>query len=543
MGKPILYSWRIRTAITHILGMVTYTYPYTYYALALILVSITECTHWSGGGSIIRVPEKVKSISMAVELYLENAIIIVSPGVYDEDVVIKYARNLKIIANGTILVRSFKIQDSIGIVIDGFEVAPPPSVFSSGISVIASSYVKIANCKIHVRGKKGDVTGHGISLIDDVSDVVIETCTVYSTSWGIDLDGKCRRVLIRNCIISNCTDYGLRFGVTGGKTVDAIIENVSLIGGDFIITQFVERIAIRNCLFSKCRTVIVNGLTDMTVDGCRYVNATLGCVKVRRAIISNCDFNYASLYLHLTRDVWIENCTFRNNFYYGLHVTHEANNIVVYNCTFTGNAIGIYVEEVWKGEPLKILIHKCTIKENNEGIYLTSIASGEIHVYFNAFIDNKEHDIGLGYVALEFKLKLYSGKPFTYTYNGKEFKRYLGNFWSRNKPVIDNDGDGICDNSYHPLKGFEDRYPLAKPLKYYIVERLSPIEVKTSTPPGEYKPPTTTITTTASTTSMLTTTTTAKVGGAFKLEPMHVFVALIAIVVVASITLALKKRK
>jgi len=150
VGKPILYSWRIRTAITHILGMVTYTYPYTYYALALIIVSITECTHWSGGGSIIRVPEKVNSINMAVELYPENAIIIISPSVYDEDVVIKYARNLKIIANGSVIVRSFKIQDSIGIVIDGFEVAPPPIVFSSGISVIASSYVKIANCKIHV---------------------------------------------------------------------------------------------------------------------------------------------------------------------------------------------------------------------------------------------------------------------------------------------------------------------------------------------------------------------------------------------------------
>ena len=190
-------------------------------------------------------------------------------------------------------------------------------------------------------------------------------------------------------------------------------------------------------------------------------------------------------------------------------------------------------------------------------------------------------------MALEFKLILYSGKPFTHTYNGKKFKRYLGNFWSRNKPVIDNDGDGICDNSYHPLKGFEDRYPLAKLLKYYIVERLSPIEVKTPTPPREYKPSTTTTPSTTATPSTTTTklettkpttltlsttttttiapitttpittistptmttaitpttTTTTGVGRPFGLEPMYMLAVLIAIVVIASIALALKKRK
>jgi parallel beta-helix repeat protein len=78
----------------------------------------------------------------------------------------------------------------------------------------------------------------------------------------------------------------------------------------------------------------------------------------------------------------------------------------------------------------------------------------------NDFINNSKGVISY----LTNDIKLYSPTPITYTYNGKTYTNYLGNYYSDYNGT-DSDEDGIGDTPYGG-----DNYPLVKPVENYKIE-------------------------------------------------------------------------
>jgi hypothetical protein len=66
-----------------------------------------------------------------------------------------------------------------------------------------------------------------------------------------------------------------------------------------------------------------------------------------------------------------------------------------------------------------------------------------------------------------------SPEPITYTYNGKIFTNYLGNYWS-DYTGSDADGDGIGDTPYN-INSDKDNYPLMEPFENYFRTIIQPL--------------------------------------------------------------------
>lgn len=102
------------------------------------------------------------------------------------------------------------------------------------------------------------------------------------------------------------------------------------------------------------------------------------------------------------------------------------------------------------------------VSNNSEGICI-DWSPGNM-VYFNSFTNNMRNvSLDCAYTPDIWR----SPKQMSYTYNGKTYTNYLGNYWDDYKGV-DTDGDGIGDSPYNKKEGIQDNYPLIEPLKSYI---------------------------------------------------------------------------
>lgn len=130
------------------------------------------------------------------------------------------------------------------------------------------------------------------------------------------------------------------------------------------------------------------------------------------------------------KDSTITNNVVRSNGFIGIHLIYSHNNRVINNSVISNNIEGIYLP----------------YSSNN-------------FIYFNNFIDNN--------AALYESNNIWnSPEPVTYTYNGRTYTNYLGNYWS-DYAGSDADGDGIGDTPYI-IDGDKDNYPLMEPFENYV---------------------------------------------------------------------------
>jgi len=106
------------------------------------------------------------------------------------------------------------------------------------------------------------------------------------------------------------------------------------------------------------------------------------------------------------------------------------------------------------------------ISNNVHGIFLMDSSNNSI--YLNNFIDNSDNVCSYDSANI-----WNSTEEITYTYNGKTYTNYLGNYWS-DYTGSDADGDGIGDTPYI-IDGDKDNYPLMERFEHYFVP--TPVQI------------------------------------------------------------------
>ena len=304
-----------------------------------------------------------------------------------------------------------------------------------------------------------------------------------SNNWdGIYLDDSSNNTLANN----NMTDNTYNFILIGWQDshFDNNIDTTNTVDGKPI--YYIKNVS--NSVYDSstnagvfyciwCENVTVKDL-NLTKNGYGVFFWKTNNSRIENINASN---NLDGIYLRYSSRNIIANNNASNNYWYGISLRSSSNNILVNN-TVSNNYCGIYLafssnniianntalnndDGIVLYDSSNNIIANNTISNNYRGIsfhYFSNI------IYLNNFIDN-------AYQVCSYKSTNIwnSTEKITYTYNGKQFTNYLGNYWSDYKGS-DADEDGIGDTPYI-IDGDKDEYPLIEQFENYFVPTLAQI--------------------------------------------------------------------
>jgi len=153
----------------------------------------------------------------------------------------------------------------------------------------------------------------------------------------------------------------------------------------------------------------------------------------------------------------------------GISLRDSSNYNIVKNNTLEVNNYGIFLYSF----SYSIGSDKNTITRNkimNNYYYGINLRQSNNNViYLNDFINNADN------THSEYSTNIWnSTEKITYTYNGKTYTNYLGNYWS-DYTESDANNDGIGDAPYS-IDSDKDNYPLVKPWENYFPPKYSIIK-------------------------------------------------------------------
>jgi parallel beta-helix repeat protein len=168
----------------------------------------------------------------------------------------------------------------------------------------------------------------------------------------------------------------------------------------------------------------------------------------------------------------ILNNTCYENDHAGIYLEDSSNNIISYNEIYENSLNGLYISQ----SSDNVVSNNEIYKNKRAGVHV--VFSSKNRIYGNDFVNNSmnvnSHDSDSIWNSMR-----------VYTYNGSQYARYIGNYFS-DYDDADNNRDGIGDEPHYfgsasgPTWTTEpalenDSYPLIQPFKYYILDNVLPI--------------------------------------------------------------------
>lgn len=356
----------------------------------------------------IYVPDDYPKIQWAIDNASAGDVIIVRDGNYTENVVIDKPNITIKSENG-----------SINCIVKAKDKNLP--VFE-----VRANYVNVSGFTV----KDGS---YGVLLID-ADRCNISNNIVLNNGWGIELNHSNGSAVVNNIVSSN--DIGIYMESSDNNT----LVNNTMSGNRYnfgvygqSLSNFIQKIDRSNTVDGKPIYYLINQ-KDMVISS----NAGfVGVVNSTNVTVKNLTLtgNVEGVLFAYTNNSRIENVTVSNDFI-GLCLWKSSND------TITNNVVS----------------------NDKTGIQL--INSSNNVIYLNDFVNDTCN------VHTENSRNFWNSSKLTYTYNGKTFTSYLGNYWS-DYTGNDSNGDGIGDIPYQIDSSNTDYHPLMQPFKEYVTSNSS----------------------------------------------------------------------
>jgi parallel beta-helix repeat protein len=308
-----------------------------------------------------------------------------------------------------------------------------------------STIVEAANPDDHVFEVEGDyvsISGFTVQSATGVNKVGILLTGNYcdisnvialNNYFGIYLSVSSHNTLINNVVLNNWAGIWLGRSSSNNLASNTLSDNdfnFGITGGS--LSHFTQDIDTSNIVNGKPIQYLINR-RDLTIDSSWDVGF-LGLVNSTNVTIEDLTLanNGEGILLAYSTNSTVKNVNTVNN-HYGVVFYYS------YNNTITGSSVK---------------------SSYAHGIGLSASSNNMIHL--NSFIDNANSVYSEGSTNF-----WHSPEEITYTYNGKSYTSYLGNYWS-DYAGTDDDGDGIGETPY-PIDSDADNYPLVEPFENYLI--------------------------------------------------------------------------
>ncbi|KAF5436534.1 CASH domain-dontaining protein [Candidatus Methanophagaceae archaeon] len=278
----------------------------------------------------------------------------------------------------------------------------------------------------------------------NISGFMLKKAGMYKA--GICLDKNINHSNIRNNIASN-NWYG-----------------IALDGSNNNITN--NRVLNNNRGIHLGDNSIYNNISNNNASNNNYGISLMWSSNNNTLINNIASNNFNGIYLLSSNNNNILNNNVSNN-NDGFYLMRSCNNNIANN-TVSNNHRGAYIR-CWSSYNI---IMSNYLLDNNDGILLYD-SSNDNKIYLNSFINNR-HNVYFYNLTNIWN----SSSPITYTYKGKTYENYLGNYWD-DYTDVDGDNDGIWDNP-RPISSDKDYYPLVEASENYLPGIAGAIKVSSS---------------------------------------------------------------
>ena len=383
-----------------------------------------------------------------------------------------------------------------------------------GIYIAGQNNVTIKNCDIQgfsfgiysasstgIRIESSSFSNlfYGIFLTNSSSST-IENNNFYDISYGIQVEDSSQNVIDKNNIFSS-NNFGIYLYRSSFNFVN---QNRFLESGFFVFDSY-QNIVKENTVNEKpliylegkenveikgAGQVIIVNSKNIKLEGESISNASVGVElwQVKDSEIANNQFtrNLYDVFLYSSNNNRIiKNIFSSNQIGRGIYFSSSTDNEIKENI-FSGKGVGLSLEassdnlieknvfsnNVWYGilfvnspfPSANNVITKNTISGNYHGIRFESLQVRSNLIYLNNFFNNTS-SIHYSFTPY-FPNNWNSVDKIAYSYQGKIFNNYLGNYW-QDYQGKDEDGDGIGDSPYFITHLEKDDYPLISSFENY----------------------------------------------------------------------------
>jgi parallel beta-helix repeat protein len=363
------------------------------------------------------------------------------------------------------------------------------SASSTGIRIENSSFTNLLYSKIF----------SGIFLINSSSST-IENNNFYDISHGIRVEDSSHNVIAKNNIFSS-NNFGIFLYRSSFNFVN---QNRFLKSGLFVFDSY-QNVVEENTVNEK-PLIYLEGKENMEIKGAgQVIIVNSKNIKVEGESISNVS---VGVEFFQVKDSEIANNQFTGNLYdvflyssnnnriiknlfsssptgSGIYFSSSTDNEIKENI-FSGKGVGLSLDDssgnfieknvfsnnVWYGilfvnspfPSANNVITKNTISGNYHGIRFDLNQSISNLIYLNNFLNNTS-SIHYNFTPY-FPNNWNSIDKIAYSYQGKIFNNYLGNYW-QDYQGKDEDGDGIGDSPHFITQSEKDAYPLISTFENY----------------------------------------------------------------------------